>query len=274
MTNTTETFWSADGVSLQTFARNISTLGGRLAPPPMRGSNTLVPYNPGQKWEAKIADSQELSLSMWVRGRNDDGSLSGRADDTFDDNWRTLRSLLWTPGRQFVLQKKFKVNGLLRSASALAEFSGGFEPTMIGRSAAKFTVDLTLADPYFYDDSLSTVTLVNGNQTIVGMGDAESTNVLLTINGSRDKITVINSSLAHQVQYYDALLSGGVARLDTKTFTAMTTPSGVPTYDSTGKVRHSGSPHWLKMRPGNNIINLSSQSGTGQVQLQTRWAWI
>lgn len=274
MTNTTDTFWSVDGVSLQTHAKNIQTLGARFSPPPLRGEDILIPYAKGRRWVPKVADSRVIPLAMWVRGYNDDGSVSANAVRKFEENWRALRNLLWTPDRQVLLQKRFYVNGLLRSATAKAQFSGGLEPTMIGRAGAKFVVDLTLADPYFYDDELKTFNLVNGNNTLAVLGDVPTENLKLTINGSRNNTIVRAPNRNIQVQYTGNLATGDTAVIDVPIRSAQTTPSGVPTYDSNGRVIHSGAAHWLDLAPNSDVINLSSTSGAGLVVLQGRGAWI
>jgi len=276
MTNTTPTYWSANGESLQTYAKNIETLGGRLKPPPFRGDDITIPYAPGQRWVPKTADSQVISLAMWVRGYNDDNSQPADVNQKFMDNWRALRSLLWNPEKQFALQKRFYVNGVLRSATALAQYESGLEPTMIGRGGAKFVVDLKLADPYFYDDELKTFPLVNGNQTINVLGDVKTRNINITINGSRTNTKIIATldPVNVQVEYRDVLLSGDVAHLDVMNYSASTDPAATPAFDSTGKVWHTGAPHWLALAPGDTVVNVSSSSGAGTIQLQARGAWI
>lgn len=269
MTNTTDTYWSADGVSLQTFAQNIETLGGRLAPPPLRGSNIMVPYKKGKRYTPKVVDSRIIPLAMWVRGWKTD---TNTATEEFDKNWRELRNLLWTPGRQFELTKRFYIDGELRSATALAEYAGGLEPTMIGRNGAKFAVDLELADPFFYDDELQTFPLVNGNQTVNVLGDTPTTNLVLTINGARNNAKVTAEGV--QVEYHADLSSGSTATLNVDDYSASTHIGAGPTFDSTGFVRHTGAPHWLALNPGDTVVNLASTSGIGTVQLQARGAWI
>lgn len=278
MTNTTDTFWSANGVSLQTFAQNIETLGGsRMAPPKPRGDDIVIPYAVGEVDTPKVIGARTVTLAMWVRGANADGSrpASSARAQKFDDNWRDLRNLLWNQGRQFNLQKRFYVNGVLRTATARARYEDGLEPTMLGRYAARCTVDLRLADPYFYDDELKTFSLVNGEQTINVLGDADTRNISITINGSRNKTRIIRGNpAAVEVQYFTDVPTGHSARIDVPSYTATATPSGAPQFDTTGKVKHFGAPEWLTLVPGNNIINVSSETGLGTIQLQARGAWI
>lgn len=278
MTNTTTTYWEADGQSLQTLAQNIETLGGnRESPPPFRGEDDVIPGRIGQRWQQKTPDSRTLELSMWVRGANPDGSIpsGGTAQhDLYNDNWHALRDLLWQPERQFLLRKRFKVAGAVRSAVALAEFSGGLEPTMLGRRASRFTVDLKLADPYFYDDELISNALVNGDQTVSVLGDASTNNILITINGSRTNTVILNKTNNIQVEYHAALGAGAKAVLDIQNFLSTTTPSGVPAYNSEADVRHAGASQWLSLKKGNNTVNVVSSTGTGIITLQHRAAWL
>lgn len=276
MTNTTEDYWSADGVSLQTYAQNIVTLGGRFSPPKFRGDDITIPYSSGQRFIPKIPDSRIIPLAMWIRGYMPDDSLPSDGDlaRQFDENWRTLRNLLWQPKRQFSLQKRFRNAGLLRSATALAQYNDGLEPTMMGRNGAKFEVDLKLTDPYFYDDELKSFPLVNGDNTIEVPGDEETLTVVITINGSRTNPILVNETLGLQVEYHDSIGTGASVEIDVKNYSAITTPNGSPAYDSTGKLRHTGANYLFALAAGSNVINLSSSSGLGTVTLQARGAWI
>lgn len=279
MTNTTDTFWSANGVSLQTFAQNIETLGGgRLAPPPIRGDDIMIPYGVGEINTPKVVGARTLPLAMWVRGANADGSRPSSAAraQKFDDNWRELRNLLWNQGRQFDLQKRFYVNGDLITATARARYEGGLEPSMMGRYAARFTVDLRLADPYFYDDELHTFNLPNGQRSIFVPGDADTRNIVITINGSRNMTRIVRGNPGDmQLEYFTNVPSGGIATIDVRSFTAKSTPpGGGPQADTTGKIKHFGAPEWFLLKPGENIINTTSETGAGTIQLQARGAWI
>lgn len=281
MTNTTPNYWSADGTSLQTYAQNIETLGGtRRTPPKFRGTNITIPYRPGTKWVPKVADERILTLAMWVKGCLADGSApTGETEaQQFDDNWRTLSGLLFTPGRQFVLQKHFSIGGgSIQSASALAEFSTGLEPTMIGRNAAKFTVDIKLADPYFYDDAYTTFNLVNGANAVVLPGDTDTLHEIITINGPRTNPVIqltFPTRIAQQVEYAGVIGSGDVVTIDVNNWIATTVPSGGAPFDSTGKLEHAGSSSLFALAPGTNSVHLASDSGTtGTVQLQGKGAW-
>lgn len=278
MTNTDATFWEIDNNSLQTLAKNIETRGGNLtAPPNFRGSDTTVPYRAGQVWNEKTPDSRTLSFKMWVRGCDDNGNIpadgtAGRAQ--YDKNMSQLLRLFWQEGRQYSLRKRFyDDSGILRSASALGEYASGFDASMIGRNASRLSIDVRLANPYFYDDNYTTFNLVNGDNTIILPGHARTANILVNIAGARTNTVVLNKTLNQSVEYHDTLGTGANNVINILNFTSTTTPSGMAAYDSEAMVRHTGSRMWLQLAPGTNIINLSSSSGTGLVSLQAKGAW-
>lgn len=276
MANTTDTYWSANGVSLQTFAKNIESLAGRFSPPPLRGDDITIPFMPGDRWVPKVAGSRVIPLAMWVRGWDDNGGRSADSQQKFLDNWRYLRNVLWTPGKQIALQKRFYIDGVMRTATAMAEFNGGLEPSMIGSNAAKFVVDLKLADPYFYDDIETTKTLVTGSNTMIVPGDADTRNIMVSFDGSRTNPKIVNTTLNPDVslEYRGGISSGSSVSVNVAGFSAYTSPNGAANFDSTGLIRHTGSPHWLVLGDGSNTLVLSSDSGSGIVSVQARGAFI
>lgn len=279
MVNNTETYWSAKGESLHTFARSIESLGPGLRAPGMRGDDVTIPSRPGKVWMEKTPDSRTLPLGMWVLGLEEEGpGATDTSQSQFHTNWNNLVRLLWTPGEQFELTKRFYDGStLIRSATALAEYSSGLEPTMIGKKAARTVVELSLADPYFYDDTQQVFNLVDGGQTINIRGNAPTRNIMITVNGSRNNTIIRRTSPnpAHQVQLISDLSAGDVTTIDVSDYSAVTDPAGTPVaYDSSVDVRHSGSRAWLELKPGDNVINVSSTAGIGSIQMVVRGAWI
>jgi len=274
MTNITDAYWDIGGTSLHTYASAIETLGGRDAPPNTKGEDVDVPYKVGDEYVEGVPGPRIIPLAFWVRDTQADGSTAANRANAYDDNWRALRNLLWNQGRQYSLTKRFRVGGTLRSATALVRWAGGLQTSMRGRYLSKFVVDLKLNDPYFYDDVAVVTNLVNGNQNVTFLGDADTTHIEVAIAGARDNIIIKNNTMNIQVQYTDPLLSGDVANIDIHDFEAITTPSGDAPFDSESLILHSGHQYWLKGRPGTNQFNLSSDSGTGAVTMTHRAAWL
>lgn len=277
MTDTTVEYWDIDGVSINTYAFNITSLGGdRLMPPPLRGGNQTVPSTHGRIWMPKVVDQNTLTLGMWVIGTQEDGSAptSGYAAAQWNKNFRKLRRIFWTPDREVVITKRFyDETGTLRTASAKGQFSGGLSPAMQGTSRGIFTVDLVLSDPFFYG-SLQSTSLVTGTQNVSVLGDYNTRNIILTLQGSRTAPKIRNNTLGVDVTYNAALNAGDQAVLDVKAYTSVTTPSGGSPYKSVGSILHTGAVYWLALAPGSNSITVSSTSGSGVITMQWQEAWI
>lgn len=176
MTNWTDEYWDVDGTSLQTLVHNIEVWPGE-APPPLRGDNVVVPHRAGSLWVPKVSDSRTITFAMWVVGEAipaSEGVTARSARQVFEDNWRSLRALLWQPNRQVSLTKRWKPGATVVSASALAQFAGGLEPDSSGPHSAKFTVDMHLADPYFYGSNVNLTGMTVGSHAVSIEGSAAS----------------------------------------------------------------------------------------------------
>lgn len=277
MTNSTDTFWEADGKSLQTYAYNIQSWGGdRETPPALRGGNIIVPGAPGQVFVPKTPDSRVMTLGMWVQGCTEDGfaPTSGNRRAEFERNWRALKKLLWTPRREISLVKRFRQDGesAVTVARAKAQYSSGLSPSMTGTQRAIFTVDLFLSDPYFYGDEVTLQTLVTNQQTITfeALGDERTRDISVAIAGARvnPKLTVTGPDAKERwMKYTYALGASDSASIDVRNFSSRTVPGGGAAFGSSGLITASSAddPNWLGIDPGTNKLKLESTSGTGNV---------
>lgn len=302
MTNSTETFWDIDGVSLQTYAYNITTLGGdRMAPPAVRGADIVVPYLPGTVFTPKVADKRVITLGMWVAGASPDGSIPtdevGRR--TVERNWTTLRNLLWRYRKQFVLTKRFWVPtadlvaagvslvGLpvqgawsLIRASAMASFATGLMPVMTGQTRATFTVDLLLSDPYFYGDPIVVPFPTPALQTIHVLGDERTTDITLDYVGplTAPQFTLPDYDYAPWLRLDLAALgnAGVAAQVTVKNYAATThtVQNPVALSSVSGYVSHFGDPAWLYLDPGPTDVVWTRTSGAGTATLTYRPAFL
>lgn len=268
--------WSVDGAPLQTYAYNISSWGGsRQSPPPLRGDNILIPHRAGRRWLPKQVDSRTITLGMWVVGADSDGTVRDRAK--FESNWRMLRKLLWTPDREISLSKIFYNDaGVLTLAQAKAQFAGGLEPEMNGRTRAAFTVDLLLADPFFYSSrTLFTMTLPGSPTALVpAQGDVPTDTVMLALNGPLTTPRVTNSGQPGGdiwVQYNSNIATGETVTIDCRNFTAVRTPGNAKVV---GNVSHYGDYSWMKVSQFSNNLGLTAASGTGNCVAAIIPAWI
>lgn len=161
MSNYTDTYWSwtAPGgseVSLDQFAHGVEELAeGRDTPPPMRGEDDIVGGRVGRLHVPKVADSRVITLTMWLTGQDEVGTVIDEV--LWRKAMRDLSAMFYDTETQGTLTKRWRdtVGGTIKVASAMAQYAGGLTweapdgaEMMIGRTS----IDLRLADPYFYGD--------------------------------------------------------------------------------------------------------------------------
>lgn len=155
---TTEEWWDVDGWPLHTYATSVTTLAGREGIAPRRGANVKVARRPGTQWIEKVPDERKLSLAMTVSSSYADGSVpkSGyEMKEVLNMNLDKLKSLFGVYDRQIKLTRRLRMpSGRISKRSAMAEASSDMPLSAVGNTAMiyKIVVDLTLADPFWYED--------------------------------------------------------------------------------------------------------------------------
>jgi hypothetical protein len=274
MSNSSEEYWEINGVSLNQYCWAIKTIGGsRLAVPKLRGDNTLYPFRDGRAFRSKRADSRVITLAMFVAGidPDTDNPRPSNQDVQFNDNWRALQQLFWSPNEQLVLTRRWWENAdtpVLREATALCELAGTMDPTMTGRTRADFGVDLLLSDPYFYGPEL-TVELEPGVPVVVNNpGDISVTSTIkIELNGELVSPVITNQTAQPNVwmRVNTAVIADPV-NIDVGDFTVTNT------FDNSnlvGSVTHSGDRAWMKLLSGNNTLKLTSTGNSSGSAIMT-----
>lgn len=281
--NTTETYWSVDGVSLNTYAWNIDTLGGgREQPPKTRGDNYTVPYRTGTIYVPKDVDSRTITLTMWVQGSTQNGDIPAiGADSTFRKNWRSLVNLLWRAGEVFTLTKRFwvgvdemqgvdlsgftvKGDQVLIEASASVTYIDGLSPTMTGSSRATFTVDLLLLDAYFYSTKVWSYNLTKSGSIHVP-GDATTTNVTVKLKGSTLNPLSISSDTGVALRYTNPLKTTDLVTLSVNSFELVGGSEKYLEYDQY---------LWFPLPVGTSNLSILGLSTSGSVEISFRAAYL
>lgn len=272
MANSTTEYWDIDGVSLQTFAWNITTWGGsKQGTPPLRGSDLQIPSRPGQIWQPKVVDSRTIDFQGWVIGADADGNIGNR--QVFLDNWQMLKRLFFQPGRQLQLTRRWKetVGGVVTSFSAtgLGEVLDAIEPEMTGDSRAEFSVSVFMADPYLYSAQKSVSVALGGTQvrTIAGSDAARRIKVTLTPTISTARLEVTTPRIDTYIDY--TLVSPDPALIDVDNFSV--TENGVRTLN---KLSHKPTTvFWLSLPVGSATFKLTG-TGTGSATVTYQEVWV
>lgn len=268
-TVTTDRYWAVDGYSLQSYAFNITSWGGdRQAPPSFRGENVTIPFRTGAAFVPKVVDERTMTLGMWVQGCNEDGSAPTTLDKRaqFEANWTKLRSLLWQPYRQIALSKRVVYpDGTLHTVTAQAQFAGGLNLSMTGSQRADFTVDLRLADPYFYGDPINVS--VGTSSLVTVLGDARTTKITMSIPGpkSNPTIALATAGPSPYLRYNGTITNGSAVAIDVEAATATYYGDGV-TQVRTGLVTNGNAFEWFHLDPG--TVNVLSASGSFSMTYQ------
>jgi hypothetical protein len=263
-------FWYWNGVPLQTSYYNVTTFGGsRFGVPTLRGQNYQVPYRAGQLQRAKYPDQRTVTLTMWT-----DGQMSaypaGDARRAYNDNFQQLRQMFFTRGGGGSAQGQLQRNWWLTvggsptmvTSTAMAEIAGSMDPTMNGRVSSAFSVDLLLADPYFYGAQrtvavgTSGTTITANGEGVVGEGFASAVNgFTLSLTAAA---TVTNSTVGCSVTHNGAGVASWPVTLDILRYTATDAVGN----NCVAGLSHSGSPMWMCLLNGANVIAVSAGTVT------------
>jgi len=286
MANNTDEYWEIDGVSLHQYGWSVSTLSGtRLSVPPLRGADRQFAFVAGEEFRPKVPGPKVITLNMWLTGS--DPATGIPAEDqrrAWNDNWQRLRTLMWTPTRQFTLTRRLLLSDedgdpYVQTTTTLGQYLGGLEPGMTGRTRATFSVDVKLTHPFFYGTQQTHTIDVDETATITNPGDTQTwaRHVYVDLVGPLENATLTNSTPAPDVSvsYSGDVNDGQTVTLDVWQFSAMAAvdePS-IPEIDSRnriGQISHSGAREFFGLLKGANSITLTADSGTGHAELRFR----
>lgn len=254
----TETY-TVDGTDLRTYAWNIDTLSGTGRLPAKVGDNVRIPFRHGRTWKAKTYDSRVETLSMWVHGCAADGTVPAAGERaTFNANLRALKRLFAPTGRQLHLERTLEFPAGEETHTALAEVTSTIDPIFAGALSAAFTVDLLMADPWWYGSQQAT-DVTSAGATVTNPGDVEATAMIISLVGPLTNPRLRNASVTPvvDVRYAGTIAAGQTVTLDTDAFTAVDGSGNVVT----GKVSHAGALPWMVLEPGANAMQLANYLG-------------
>lgn len=251
MVATTTEILTVNGVVLNTLAKNIESLTGRLRTPAKRTSNIVIPGKHGSRRTAgKKYAEQILALPMWVIGCDDDGQIPEGSTERAEFFARVAELSRLFAGRDEMLDVRWtKTDGSVRQCFAdvldAIDFTTDTDPPV-----GKFGVSLVLADPFWQDLVSKTQTKVaNGassTYSILAGATAPMEDLIVTIRGpwNNPRIEFDDGSW---VQYNDVLTAGEGIVIDSGTWTLSGEGGLVP---SLSKLVYSGtSSHWIAIPP-------------------------
>ena len=186
MVATTAETLSVNGVNLNTLAKNISSLTGRLRAPAARTENAIIPGMHGELWiPNKKYQANTITLPMWVEGCDDDGGIPAESTRRreFFKNVNALVSLFKAPGLLDV--RWTKADGQVRQC--FAEATDVFDFTTDSEGLARVGVVLTIPGAFWQDVNQTTQAWTGNLATVsatsfVG-GSAPIENTIIELKG-------------------------------------------------------------------------------------------
>lgn len=286
MTTTTAETLTVNGVNLNTLAKNITSLTGRLRAPALRTENVTVPGRHGTVWVPnKRYEEGQIVLPMWVKGSDDSETTIGRT--VFYDNVDMLTQL-FRPGAGLL-----EVIHTLPDESerrCLAECTEAINLTMVAGGLypyATFSVALRVPDAFWTDTVVTNFDMApgfNGGIAPLDGMTAPCEDAVLVVRGPCTSVTVearYNDGPMDDPLYFT--YSGTIGTGQTLTINCGTwklTGGGGLVVDYT-KMFHVGSARFLTIAPGPvgvapqlKVTMAGSVSGTSKVNLQCRRKWL
>lgn len=224
---------------------------------------------------------------MWAAGIDQNTGIPASDQRlAFNSNFQQLRSMFWTQGSggsaQGALTRRWYItqggSPVTVAATAQAEVAGTMQPVMTGRTRADFTVDLLLADPYFYGAQQTQTLGYNSPANVVNLGDggigfgqpAATSGVGFTIqlNGPLTSPKLTNSTTGVSVSVSYTIATGHYCLLDVLNYTAFDDGNA----PHLGVVSHTGARPWMILLPGTNSLQLTSTNGSDTGNAALTWS--
>jgi len=251
---------SVDGVVLNTYAYNISTITGRMTTPDLRTKNVEIPGRHGTlRVRNKKFQEGSFTLTMWVKGALSDGSVPTQKIQRrlFYENLDMLMQV-FTRRTGLINIQQVKPDGSVRQCDA--EVLAVITPeSSAANPLAKFNVAFTLPNPFWRDVNPVTwaspaglpVSEILTLQSFIG-ATAPMEDLQFTVTGkvSQFKLQALENGspleLDCWVQYNAGVNSAATLTLDSSDW-GVSASSGSPLVSD---ITHSGSNFWLSLPPG------------------------
>jgi hypothetical protein len=259
--------WAIDGVPLLNLASEVHRLDGKIVPP-VRGENRKYAFRPGAGFRSRVTDSQTITLGLWLLGQDGAGGRTAW-EGNYSASERALRTLLRPDkGQEFELTKTWTDDLGTHTATGHG-FAEDIDRARLGRYAGKVTVDITMADPFFYGSPI-VVPLTKGVPAAVNNpGDEATTVVWVDLVGQLANPQLSNTTEDPPVwlKVGTAIANGDSVLVDAELDAVTRDSDGA---NLIGALTHSGARSWFRIGRGASSVTLSADSGAGSGTL-TFW---
>lgn len=210
--NTTSEILTVDGTVLNTLAKNIESIAGRLHVPGKRTANQVIPGKHGtQHVGGKLFEANVLVLPMWVRGCDDDGAVpTGSTREEFFTNLDELSRLFTREGLRDI--RHTLPDGSIRQC--FGEVLSAIDFSITGHNPmGKYSVEVEVPEVFWQDLDTRTQNLAvaAGNNYHFTTFDGISAPIcdsLITVTGPVGDIGLTDSTSGEWLEYGVGLAAG------------------------------------------------------------------
>lgn len=270
---------TVDGVDLARPDRIVETfqVGATTS---WRGSNYTVPGKSGTVWVEKPRDTVTIPLGVTVTCADPETGVDPSGLDAkiaqFNQNWNDLVSLVKPRRRQIALGKRISLpDGVEHEVFDAAELAGPVAQSRLNAYTARTVLNFELEDGCWFDNDISTHTLVTGANyvPVSGTTDTSSLKVDLLVSAAGTQ-TLTNESTGVSFSYvWTASRVGHTVTVDAANFTVRRF-DGVSLFTSLSPFSHAGDARFMVLDPdageGTNELTLNMGTAT----LSYRGAWL
>ena len=257
--------WTIDGIPLLSIATDVQRLDTALAPP-LRGDDRQYAFRPGKGFRPRVTDSRSITLGLWLIGQDGPGTTVADYIDNYDAAERELRRLLRPDGGEEFEISKTWTDDLGSHTATGRGIAGSIQRQRAGRHAGRVTVDVGMADPFFYGDPVVVPLEVGEDTVVTNAGDEATAAVVLSFAGPLSNPTLTNSTLTPDVWVKAGtdLADGDSLTLDVQ---ATSISRASDSANLIGSLTHSGARPWFALGRGANTVTLSADGGAGTAVL-------
>src|SRR6266581_9629922 len=248
----TEVFRYA-GVDLRAMGLYMSLADGMLSAPPLRGSNVLIPYQPGTRWVQKYYDQRHIVLAGELISVKDRIDFQAKID--------SLKALFPIGAGEQKLEIQ-RADGSYRYVMAEVINTMGLQWLIFPTRSSGYSIELVASDPIWYGSGLEAGTARSGWFLDSGILLDDGAHWFDTTGISFSQVlnaSPVNVEASNSGNYY--------TRKPICTFNGTTANLQILNLRNGYSLQVSGTSPWLVIDCGAQMINGSSGSvtlGSGQ----------
>lgn len=260
---TSDELLSIDGVPLSTPAWDVLDYSDLLNGAPIRGADITVSGKRGNIARRRTLDASEASISLVIYGdRDPEGNAHADVRSGLLSNIDALKKALRPNATTLngTRTLSLTIGGETRTADVHTSPDMSISP--LGPTAVRAVITLVIPSGVLRGPSSVANLSGTGTQTVTIAGTGEIYDAIVTVSGDADSLTIANLSynssggvyLAYEYEF------NGTLSFNADTYLALY--GGTPV---TGKVVTAGTPVWVPLLPGANLLNISAPGLVGSL---------